>query len=295
MKVGVSAFAWTTKLKKSHLDLLSRLRDRGLEGFEIPLPDHSEIALVDLRRVFERSNLECTVCAILPAEVNPISPDASTRKRALAYLVDCIEKSAQTGAHLIGGPLFAPIGYLPGRRRNENEWDWAVECFQSLGESLDKHEMTLSIEPVNRSETFFLNTVADAKGFSDAVGHPRIGVTIDTFHANIEEKDIAESVASLKGTLKHVHASENDRGLIGSGHIDFRGIIAALQKIEYAGFLIIEGFGYSPDETDSLGALWGDQRVSPEDIAFQGARYLRKVLSSTLQNRVPHKDEVRKS
>lgn len=178
----------------------------------------------------------------------------------------------------MGGPLFAPIGYLPGRRRTEDEWSWAVECFQALGGALDAHEMTLSIEPVNRSESFFLNTGAEAKALCEAVNHPRVGITIDTFHANIEEKNIAGAVRTLGKRLTHVHASENDRGLVGSGHVDFPGIVAALRQIEYGGFLMIEGFGYSKSEPDSLGALYGDLAVSPEDIAFQGASYLRSLL-----------------
>lgn len=88
----------------------------------------------------------------------------------------------------MGGPLFAPIGYLPRRRRNVAEWNWAVEAFQELGDVLDAKQMTLAIEPVNRSETFFLMTASDAKAFTDAVNHPRVGVIIDTFHANIEER-----------------------------------------------------------------------------------------------------------
>jgi len=277
MKVGVSAFAWTTTLKKSHLNLLPQLRDHGLDGFEIPMVDQSILSSREIRRAFENSGLECTVCALLPAEINPIDADPLARKRAISHLRKCIETAAEAGAHLIGGPLFAPIGYLPGRRRNEDEWHWAVECFQALGDSLGEHEMTLSIEPVNRSESFFLNTAADAKALCEAVDHARVGVTVDTFHANIEEKNLASSVSSLGGFLKHVHASENDRGLLGSGHVDFPGIVSALYQIQYEGFLMIEGFGYSPDEPGSLGALWGDLNVSPEDIAFLGAKYLRRL------------------
>jgi sugar phosphate isomerase/epimerase len=73
----------------------------------------------------------------------------------LAHLIQCIETSAELGARLIGGSLYAPIGYLPGRRRTLEEWNWAIECFQKLGEVLDANQITLSIEPVNRSETFF--------------------------------------------------------------------------------------------------------------------------------------------
>ncbi len=281
MKIGVSAFAWTTKLSQAHIGLLPKLCERGIEGFEIPMFDPADLATRDFRRAFEANGLECTVCAILPAGINPISPDASVRKRSLAHLIRCIETSAEVGAHLIGGPLFAPIGYLPGRRRTQDEWDYAVECFQVLSDRLHANDMALSIEPVNRSETFFLTTVAEAKDFCEAVGHPRVGVTIDTFHANIEEKNIAGAVSSLGKLLKHLHASENDRGLLGSGHVDFPGIVAALRQIEYDGFLVIEGFGYSPDEPGSLGALWGDLTVSPEDIAFKGASYLRSLLRTS--------------
>ena len=278
MKIGVSALAWTTQLNQSHLDLLPKLREQGLDGFEIPMFDPADLDAAAIRRAFEATGLDCTVCAILPEGVNPISADASIRKKSLAHLLQCVETAAEMGAHLLGGPLFAPIGYLPGRRRNGDEWQWAVECFQALGDSLDVNQVTLSIEPVNRSETFFLCTGAEAKALCEAVGHARVGVTLDTFHANIEEKTIAAAVRALGKHLKHIHASENDRGLLGSGHVDFPAILAALKEMDYNGYLMIEGFGYSPAEPNSLGALYGDMNVSPEDIAFKGATYLRSLL-----------------
>jgi D-psicose/D-tagatose/L-ribulose 3-epimerase len=237
----------------------------------------AELPAAKIRRAFEANALECTVCAILPAGINPISPNPSIRNRSLAHLIQCVDTAAELGAHLLGGPLFAPIGYLPGHRRAEDEWAWAVECFQALGDTLEAHAITLSIEPVNRSETFFLNTGADAKALCEAIGHPRVGVTIDTFHANIEEKNIPQAVQSLGGYLKHLHLSENDRGLLGSGHIDFRGILDVLHDSGYEGYFMIEGFGYSPREPHAPGALWASPGVSPEDIAYQGVSYLNSL------------------
>ena len=49
----------------------------------------------------------------------------------------------------------------------------------------------LAIEPLNRVETFFLNTAADAAALCDEVGHPNVGILFDMFHPNIEEKNIA--------------------------------------------------------------------------------------------------------
>jgi D-psicose/D-tagatose/L-ribulose 3-epimerase len=277
MKIGVSAFAWTSDLKPSHCSLFPAIREHGIEAFEIPMFDPAQIDAASLRRAFAVNDLECTVCAILPAGVNPISPDASLRKRSLAHLVRCVETCAELGSHLMAGPVYAPIGYQIDRRRSQDEWNWAVECFQALGDTLDANRVTLALEPVNRSESLFITTAAEANALCAAVGHPRMGVNIDTFHANIEEKNIAHALRPLGKRLRHIHASENDRGLLGTGHVDFPAIVKMLQEMEYDGYLMIEGFGYSADP-HSLGAVYADPAVSPEDIAFKGASYLRTLL-----------------
>lgn len=279
MKLGVSAFAWTAAFGASHLHLVSRVREYGFDGFELPMFVPSNLPVKALRREFEANALECTICAILPAGFNPISPDAATRRRSVAHLVACVETAAELGAHLLGGPIFAPIGYLPPHRPSTDEFAWAAEAFKSLGGLLDQHAITLSLEPVNRSETFFIRTAADALALCEAIGHPRVGVTIDTFHANIEEKSVPAAVALLGPRLKHIHASENDRGLLGTGHVDFPAIVAALNRIGYDGYLTVEGFGFSVGEPSAPGYLWADASVSPEDMAVKGLAYLASLIS----------------
>jgi len=279
MKLGVSAFAWTARFDQSHLRLVPLIKEMGFSGFEIAMFDPADLAANDIRRAFEASDLECTVCAILPPGINPISPDAAVRKISVQHLVRCIETASALGAKLLGGPLYAPIGYLPEHRPTKDEWSWAVDSFQSVSDVLDSCNVTISIEPVNRSETFFVRTAREASSLCDAIGHPRFGVTIDTFHANIEERDIPEALTSIRPRLKHIHASENDRGLLGKGHVDFPGIVAALKKIGYNGYLMIEGFGYSLQETNAPGVLWADTSVSPEEIASTGARFLNQILN----------------
>ena len=279
MKIGVSAFAWTANFTESHVPLLSRIREYGFEGFEIPMFVPGDLPVASLRQAFRENDLECTVCAILPAGINPISPDSVTRSRSLIHLKRCVETTAELGGHLLGGPLYAPIGYLPGHRPSNDEQTWAVEAFQFLGELLDLYEITLSIEPVNRSETFLLRTALEAKALCGRVGHPRIGVTIDTFHANIEEKSISSAIEHLGPSLKHLHASENDRGKLGSGHIDFAAIVRALQRIDYEGYVMIEGFGYDSEETSAPGALWAEVGVSPQALAVGGIDFVNALLA----------------
>ena len=282
MKIGVSAFAWTTRFTTGHTRVLAGLRAQGITHFEVAMFDPSDVPVAELRRAFEANGMEVSVCAILPAGINPISEDAAVRARSVEHLRRVIETTAELGGELVCGPVYAPIGYLPGRRRNPQEWGWAVECMQALESPLEQNKVMLAVEPVNRSETFFLNTAKDALELCAAVGHEHVGVTIDTFHANIEEKNIAASVTLLGHRLKHLHASENDRGVAGSGHVDFPAIVQALQAMRYDGVLMLEGFGYSADEPDSLGVLWGDPGVSPEDIAFQGANYLRSLIANSI-------------
>jgi len=278
MKIGVSAFAWTKDFTSSHLDLIPQARAHGLDGFEIPMFDPAHLPAQAIRKAFETNDLECTVCAILPEYINPISPDVSVRRKSLTHLIACVETARELGANLLGGPLFAPIGYLPGHRRSREEWNWAVECFQALGSILETHNINLSLEPVNRSETFFLNKATEAQALCKDIGNPRVGVTIDTFHANIEEKSISGAIALLGTSLKHVHLSENDRGLLGSGHIDFMDIVRILHLNEYDGYLMIEGFGYSADYPGSPGYLLADMAVSPEEIATAGGSYVKSLL-----------------
>ncbi len=278
MKFGVSGFAWTGMFEERHLSLLPSVRAMGFGGFEIPMFDPAALPAEAIRRAFAANEMECTVCSILPAGINPISPEKAVRERSREHLVRCIETAAEMGAHLLGGALFAPIGYLPGHRPTEDEWRWAAEMFQSVCEALEEHDVSLAIEPVNRSETFFLRTGAEAGKLCSAIGHQRVGVTIDTFHANIEEKSIAAGIESVGPQLKHVHLSENDRGMLGSGHVDFPAILGSLQRIGYEGFLMIEGFGYMASEAMAPGALWADAAVSPEMIARGGIAYLKQQL-----------------
>lgn len=113
MKLGVSAFAWTSKFERRHLPLIQAVKEMGFSGFEIAMFDPADLPVTDIRRAFEAARLECTVCAILPPGINSISPDPAIRKKSVQHLVRCIETSSELGARLLGGPLYAPIGYFP--------------------------------------------------------------------------------------------------------------------------------------------------------------------------------------
>lgn len=283
MRIGISAFAWTSQFERFHLEILRTIKAMGMSGAEIPMFDPSSLPVKGIRDTIDKSGLECAVCAILPEGINPISQDFEVRRAAVEHLSHCVETAAAMGAKLLGGPLFAPIGYLPEHRPTQDEWSWAVETFQSLSDVLNVNDMILSIEPINRSETFFLRRAAEAQRLCELIGNLRIGVTIDTFHANIEERSIPAAIQSLGNHLKHIHASENDRGPLAFGHVPFVEIISVLKAIEYYGYLMIEGFGYSEKERNAPRKSWASLNVSPETLGLESAQYLKEMLAGATQ------------
>jgi D-psicose/D-tagatose/L-ribulose 3-epimerase len=208
--------------------------------------------------------------------LNTISDDAGVRAKTRQYLADCTKTIADTGGKLMVGPLYSPVGHLPGRRRTADEWKWAVEAFQAVGPVAQKNGVTLALEPLNRFETYFLNTVDDAVKLCDEVGHPNVGVLVDTFHANIEEKNIADAYRRAKRHLKHVHTCENDRGAPGSGHVEWKEVFAALKEIGYDGWLTIESFGFALGGISAAASIWRDLAATPDAIAFDGVKFLKQ-------------------
>jgi D-psicose/D-tagatose/L-ribulose 3-epimerase len=276
MKFGVNTLIWTAGFDRSHLSLLPQIKEHGFDGVEIARFDFAGFPAAGIRKNLAENGLACTFCSALTGELSVVSGDAGVRGRALAFLRDGIQVAAELGARTFSGPFCAPVGYLPGRRRTEEEWRLAVEGLESLGDTLLACDVTLAIEPLNRFETYFLNTTADASALCDAVNHPRVGILFDTFHANIEEKEIGAAARSLGKHLKHVHTCENDRGVPGSGHIEWPALFQALGDLHYDGWLVIESFGFAIKEIAAAACIWRDLAPAPETIAFEGLKFLKQ-------------------
>jgi len=280
MKFGVNTFIWTANFDRSHLPLLPQLKAGGFDGVEVPLFRPAEFATADIAKGLAENGLECTICSVLTGGLSVISDDAAVRRKTRIHMEECVKTAAEVGAKIMAGPLYSPVGYLPGRRRTADEWKWAVDCYQSLGPVLQQYGVTIAIEPLNRFETYFLNTAQDAAALCDQIGHPNVGVLFDTFHANIEEKDIAQGYRTVGRHLKHVHTCENDRGIPGTGHVEWKSVFQALHDLKYDGWLTIESFGFALGELSAAASIWRDIAPTPESIAYEGVKFLRKSVNS---------------
>jgi D-psicose/D-tagatose/L-ribulose 3-epimerase len=276
MKLGVTTYLWSAEFTPATFDVLPRLRAAGFDGVEIPAFRPETFPAAAIRRALEANRLECTIALALVPGLSLIDDDPAVRRKTLTHVEAIIRVAAEVGASIIAGPVYCPVGYLPGRRRTTDEWQRAIDAYRALGPVLDAHGVTLALEPLNRFETYFLNTVADGVRLSDAVGHPRVGLLVDTFHANIEEKDVAAAYRAAGAHVRHVHTSENDRGTPGSGHVPWAGVFDALREIRYDGWLTIESFGFSLGDLSAAASIWRDIEASPDAIAMDGLRFLKQ-------------------
>ncbi|MEO8593506.1 MAG: sugar phosphate isomerase/epimerase family protein [Candidatus Solibacter sp.] len=276
MKFGVNTLIWTVGFDRSHLPLIPRIKEHGFDGVQIPMLRPADYIAADIRKATEENGLALSVCPFFIDGLSLISEDESLRKKTQAHLREVIKVAAEAGAESIAGPLYCPVGYLPGRRRNDDEWKWAVEGYQSAVPALVEYGLTMGVESLNRFETYFLNTADDLAKITDAVGHPSVGVLYDTFHGNIEDKSVPGAIRTIGKRLQHVHACENDRGIPGTGHQDWNGIFQALRDIHFDGWLTIESFAFTLGDLAASAAIWRDLAPTPEHIAFEGIKFLRQ-------------------
>ena len=103
---------------------------------------------------------------------------------------------------------------------------------------------------------------------------------MDTFHGNIEEKNIGDSIRKIaKGLLCHVQGNESDRGTPGTGNLDWTGIRKALSDIGYNGAIVIETFGAVSEEIAKATCIWRPLARSSDDLATEGLEFYKRCFA----------------
>jgi D-psicose/D-tagatose/L-ribulose 3-epimerase len=277
MKFGVNTMVWTTQVGEKQDALFARIKEWGFDGVELFISPEEPANLQAVRATLDRLQLERTTCCVLPRDANLVSSAAATRAHGLDFLKKCVDRTADLGGRLMCGPLHSALGVMTGRRRTEKEWKWAVKGLRSAAARAQRRRVCLCVEPLNRFETYFLNTLEDAARLVHDVGAPNVKIHFDTFHSNIEEKHPAESLRAVAKDLGHVHISENDRGIPGTGHVDWKGVLKVLKEIGYEGWLTIESFARPEPALAAAAAIWRDPAPSGDDLARQGLHFTKAL------------------
>jgi D-psicose/D-tagatose/L-ribulose 3-epimerase len=256
---------------------MKQLHYMGYDGVEFPMFALDASPWKVLGEACSDSGLGRTVVACLPKGANLLSDVAGERAAGVDYLRGCIDNAVALGADRVVGPMYAPVGLLVGRGPNAEENARAAEGFQAVGAYAASAGLALSIESLNRFETYFLNSQEQAAALVDAVGLPGVGMLYDTFHANIEEKNPVAAVGLGGARINHVHVAANDRATPGHDHVPYRETFRALKTSGYDGWLTIEAFGdYLPDIAGAT-CIWRKMFESQEQLARDGLQFIRET------------------
>jgi len=276
MRYGMNMLLWTADATgEKFLSLFERLKKMGFDSVEIPImaPDVKKCA--ELGKRLENIGLMRTALTVLTSETNLIGADKKQRRAGVAHLKDVSECCQALGSNLLVGPIYAALGVFTGRGPTKDEWGWAAEGLREAAEGAKKFGVTLAAEYLNRFEIYLLNCSADAARMVKDVNHANFRMMYDTFHANIEEKDITEALSGCAEVLIHVHVSENDRSTPGKGAVNWKETFAALKTIQYKGSLTIEAFGPALPELAAATKIWRRMFEDEEQLAKDGLVFMK--------------------
>jgi D-psicose/D-tagatose/L-ribulose 3-epimerase len=279
MKIGFCMLLWATHVTDAHRPIIEDIKATGYDGIEVPIFEGTPGHYARLGRWLDEIGLERTSVTVIPSlDKNPLSDDPAARKAAVDYLGWCLECSEALGSHLICGPIHSPLGHFTGDGPTDVEKARGRDFHVAVGDIAGTKDIALALEAVNRFECYFVNTMEDLNAYLDMVDHPAVGALYDTFHANIEEKDPVAAFQTIRPHVKHIHITENDRGVPGRGHVPWPETYSAIRQSRYDGWLTIEAFGRALPDLAAATRVWRDFAESPEAVYREGFRAIKEGL-----------------
>ena len=219
-------------------DNVIEIKKVGFDGIELAIRDPRIIDQENIISTIKDAGLSIpgvgTGQAWVEEGLSFTHSDESIRKKAVERIHYHIEFAKKADSIIL-------IGLLRGSNNSggnqQREEDYMLECFSQCCAAAEKENVRIAIEPLNRYETCFLNTVDSILDFADKVGASNLGLLLDIFHMNIEEPSIVESIRKAGEKIYHFHYADSNRWYPGAGHIDFLPILKALKETSYQGFL----------------------------------------------------------
>ena len=280
MRLGINTFLFTSPFTTESVKHFPTFKKWGFATVEIPIEDPSHIDPAKVRAAADKAGLVIgSVCACMgPGRDFRGTP--AEQKTGVDYVKQIIDQAVVLGCPSIIGPLYSVVGRIGAHTEAEKQQHFkdVVKNLKALAAYAEKRGVTLCVEPLNRFETDFLNTVEQGLKLVKAVNSPAVKLHLDTFHMNIEQKNQAAAIKKAGKLLAHFHACGCDRGTPGNDHIDWPNIAKALKSIGYKGDVVIESFTTDVKVIARAAAIWRRMEPTRNEIATKGAKFLKKTL-----------------
>jgi D-psicose/D-tagatose/L-ribulose 3-epimerase len=283
-KFGVDSFIWSENFSKEDLWIIPKAKELGFETIDIAIAHPENFPTQLVKKKIENVGLDIVTSTTLSKETNLISPDPQIRENGIKNLKLLVDLNIELGSKILGGVNYAAWGYLTGKPRTEQEWNWSVNAMKEVANyAKEKGDLVIAVECVNRFETHFLNIAEDAVRYCKDVGIDNIKVHLDSFHMIREELNFRKAVETCgKEYLGYVHVCESNRGIPGTGLVPWKEFFTALKDIGYSGPLVIESFDPGFKELNSQCAIWRKFAESGEELAVQGLKNLREIAKKII-------------
>jgi D-psicose/D-tagatose/L-ribulose 3-epimerase len=280
VRFGAITFIWTSPFATAELGVLARVADAGFDVVEVAV---EEVGVLDpgaLRAGLDEHGLDVVVIGFAAAGRDLSSADAAERAAGLAYGRACVDLASAAGAGVVSGPLHSAVGkarvLAADERRAERRR--AIDGLHELAAYAGERGISLALEPLNRFENDMLNTVAQGLDMCAELDAENVGLLLDTFHMNIEEKDVGAALIEARERVFHFHASENDRGAPGSGHVNWSEVAGALRAIEYDDVISVESFVPSVPGLQTAVSMWRPFFEDPDAFARESIAHLQSLF-----------------
>ena len=254
----------------------------GYQGVELALKSAKDIDIKKIDRLLKENNLE--VSCISTGQVFSVlglyftHPDKDIRKEAIKLFKELIQLASIYGKLINVGRV---RGYYPDNKDRKEVENLFIEVMRIICDSAKKLGVTILIEPVNRYECNFINTVKDGAILIKRIKRENVGLMSDIFHMNIEDDKIGESLVKYSDFIKYVHIADSNRYYPGRGHINFFDIFYALKKCNFDGWLSLE---ILPEPNPDQAAKIALQNIWPVISIYNSTEKLQEFVKK-IKNR----------
>ncbi|MEX0276732.1 MAG: sugar phosphate isomerase/epimerase family protein [Ruegeria sp.] len=277
MKFGIHSGLWMKAWTDDPGPIFETVAQIGYEIVELSLLGVGLDRADTIRAKADDCGLTVTCSTGLGPDADPTSEDPDIRDNAVAVLTDAIRTTARLGSQSLAGVVAAPWGVFDPANKPARAAR-SAESLARVAPVLEAEGVFLGIEALNRFESDLTSTAEETCAIARATGSDHIGVLLDSFHMNIEEKDPPAAIRAAGDTLVHYHVSDNDRGQPGSGRYDFPADAKALKDIGYKGCIVAEMFVMAGHASSRDLNIWRDIEPDPTRAAVDTLAYLKKVF-----------------
>lgn len=275
--ISIHLSYWTRNWSDDLAAPVERAAACGFSGIDIPLLNPGEFQLQKMKEALKRYNL-CATCGTgLGPATDVTSPEKKIRRQGIEHLKRCLELAASLDAPILGGVTYVPWGQLRSAEEPQLLRERSIESIREAAATASDFGVTLCVEVLNRYESWMLNTVEQGLSYLQDAGSPSLALHLDTFHMNIEEDCILNSIELAGDKLGHLHCSENNRKMPGKGHIPWDLVGKTLRKIEYSGVAAIECFVDPDSQVGNDVNIWRPLFLDLDRDARAGAEFLKAL------------------